>query len=130
MSRVIRFIDKGGTKRTRQFISHAQELDVANLLHRYGTEGVRLLSEHTPRNTGLTARSWYYEIIRDQRTGVLTLAFNNSNKIGHTPIVRLVIYGHGTRQGVWIKPNDFVSPMIEPLFRNMAKDIWREVKKR
>ena len=130
MSRVIRFEQRGGTKKTRTFIKHAQEVDVANILHRYGKEGVRLLSEHTPRKTGLTARSWYYEIIRDQQSGVMSIAFNNSNKIGHTPIVKLIVYGHGTKQGFWIQPNDFVTPVIEPIFRKLAKDLWREVKKR
>lgn len=128
--RPIRFTwDSDGFARTRQFIRHIQPdpQRVNLLLHEYGTRGVELLKEATPVRTGLTARSWYYEIERD-KDGV-SLVFKNSNMLQQTAVVKLLVYGHVMPNGIWFIGNDFVTPTIQPLFEKMAKDIWREVRR-
>lgn len=129
MPKVISFSKRGGFAKTRQFIEHAQELEFASIMHKYGQKGVELLARATPVRTGKTQASWSYEIALD-RKGRPYLDFYNSNTIRHTSIVKLIVYGHATKQGLWIEPNDFITPVIQPLFKELAKELWREVRKR
>lgn len=80
----------------------------------------------TPVNSGLTASSWYYEIVRDGDT--LRLEFHNSNiQNGWCPIAILLQYGHAARDGSWVEGTDYINPAIQPLFDKLAKDAWKEV---
>ena len=37
-------------------------------------------------------------------------------------------YGHATKNGGWIEGIDYINPALKPLFDEMEKDIWEEVK--
>ena len=43
----------------------------------YGREGVSALASATPIDSGQTANSWYYKIIRNKNS--FTISFHNSN---------------------------------------------------
>ena len=127
--RLIRFTwDSDGFARTRKFIRHVypNPQRINSILHEYGKRGVEILKEVTPVRTGLTARSWYYEIERD--TDAVSLLFKNSNMLQQTAIVKLLVYGHIMPNGTWYSGYDFVSPVVKPLFEDLAKELWREVK--
>lgn len=96
-------------------------------LKKYGEAGVAALSAATPVDTGLTASSWYYEIIRT-KTG-LTIEFHNSNVQRGVPIAIILQYGHATRNGGWVEGIDYINPALKPVFNKMASDLWKEVKR-
>ena len=54
---------------------------------------------------------------------------NIRSMIGNTPIVILIRYGHATRNGGYVTGNDFMTPVLEQVFKEMADTIWREVTK-
>lgn len=94
-------------------------------LDRYGREGVAALAAATPRDTGLTANSWSYTIVRTKSRA--TISFHNSNIQNGVPIAIILQYGHGTRNGGWVEGRDYINPAIQPVFDKMANDAWREV---
>lgn len=96
-------------------------------LKKYGEAGVAALSAATPVDTGLTASSWYYEIVRT-KTG-LTIEFHNSNVQRGVPIAIILQYGHATRNGGWVEGIDYINPALKPVFDKMASDLWKEVKR-
>lgn len=100
---------------------------VLNHLDKYGRMGVEALSAATPVDTGKTAASWGYEI--QSTDGHVTISWTNSNNAGNTniPVVMLLEYGHGTRNGGYIEGIDFVNPALRPIFDKMAGDAWEEV---
>lgn len=99
-------------------------------LDKYGEIGVEALSNATPVDTGLTARSWYYRI-EQPREGITKLCFYNSNIAdGWAPIAILLQYGHATRNGGWVEGIDYINPAIKPIFEKIAKTAWEEVTKR
>ena len=102
---------------------------VLNHLDKYGRMGVEALSAATPVDTGKTAASWGYEI--QSTDGHVTNSWTNSNNAGNTniPVVMLLEYGHGTRNGGYIEGIDFVNPALRPIFDKMAGDAWEEVTK-
>lgn len=94
-------------------------------LDRYGREGVVALAAATPRDTGLTASSWSYRVVRTKNRA--TISFHNSNIQNGVPIAIILQYGHGTRNGGWVQGRDYINPAIQSVFDKMASDAWREV---
>ena len=124
---VVQMSEKGDFKKTFKFLKAMQEKKFLSNLNKYGERGVQLLSENTPRDTGLTASSWYYEIEDDGET--LTLTWYNSNvKKDYFNVALMLQYGHATKNGGWIEGIDYINPALKPLFDEMEKDIWEEVK--
>lgn len=95
-------------------------------LDEYGRRGVEALSSATPIDTGETASSWSYKVVR--RVGSASIIFSNSNLTNEgTPIAILIQYGHGTKNGGYVEGIDYINPALRPVFQNMADEIWREV---
>lgn len=124
---VVKMSEKGDFKKTFKFLKAMQEKKFFSNLNKYGERGVQLLSENTPRDTGLTASSWYYKIEDDGET--LTITWYNSNiKKDYFNVALMLQYGHATKNGGWIEGIDYINPALKPLFDEMEKDIWEEVK--
>ena len=96
-------------------------------LDKYGREGVKALESATPVDTGLTARSWYYEI--KKTNGSVSISFYNSNIQNGIPIAIILQYGHGTGTGGWVEGRDYINPAIQPIFDKIAEKAWKEVTK-
>jgi len=123
---MITFAHKGNFNKTSKFLKNAKNLKLDQILKRYGEEGVTALSNATPRNTGKTADSWNYEIKKSN--GSIHIYWTNTNSSQGIPIVILIQYGHGTRNGGYVQGRDFINPAIQPIFDKIADDIWAEVR--
>lgn len=109
-------------------VRHLQKLQSGSMfdsLDRYGRIGVDALSRYTPRETGLTADSWGYQIAHDR--GQVSLSFFNTNRHNGVNIAVILQYGHGTGTGGYVEGRDYINPAIQPIFDTMVEDIWREV---
>lgn len=118
---------KGDFKNTERFLTNAQRLNIRDILIKYGREGVAALSLATPKDTGKTAASWSYKIDMTQK-GYQIAWFNSNEENGVLPAV-LIQYGHGTRGGGYIQGIDYINPAMQPIFNNIAVEIWKEVSK-
>ena len=83
------------------------------------------LASATPKDSGLTADSWDYEITHDGKE--TTIAFTNSNISNGVNIAIILQYGHGTKGGGYVAGRDYINPAIQPIFDKMANEAWREV---
>lgn len=124
----IRFIQKGNFSSTEKFFERCKNLFRLGILDKYGRDGVNALSMATPVKTGKTAASWRYEVTNEKGNLVLSWVNDNVSKDG-TPIAIYIQYGHGTRNGGWVRGNDFINPTIKPVFDKIADDLWKEVTK-
>lgn len=116
---------KGSFDNTEKFFDGAQKLDLTQILAKYGEQGVMELSLATPKDTGETASSWGYAIV--DNPGYFELYWYNSfEEEGIMPAI-LIQYGHGTRYGAYVQPNDYINPAIGPILDSLADDIWKEV---
>lgn len=124
----IRFEYKTSDK-AEELIKKIQRDWARPILERYGKKGVELLKAATPVDTGKTAESWSYSISETPKG--YAVSWHNSNRSGEgkgaVPIVVIIRYGHTTRNGGYVAPNDFVSPIVKDLFTQMAHDMWLEV---
>lgn len=119
---------KGDFSKLTSFLERVKTPFKASTLDKYGKEGVAALSSATPVDSGLTASSWYYEVVN--KNGLITLEFKNSNIQNGVPIAIILQYGHGTRNGGWVQGRDYINPTIQPIFDKIANEAWKEVTKR
>lgn len=124
---MISFRQKGDFSELSSFLERAKETIKFGDLDKYGREGVAALESATPVDTGLTAKSWHYEIIRTKES--VSISFNNSNIQNGVPIAVILQYGHGTRNGGWVEGRDYINPAIQPIFDRIANEAWKEVSK-
>lgn len=124
---MISFRQKGDFSKLTGFLEKAKNGVRLGELDKYGREGVSALASATPTDTGKTASSWFYEIVR--KDGSVSIEFHNSNIQNRVPIAIILQYGHGTGTGGWVEGRDYINPAIQPLFDRLANDAWREVTK-
>lgn len=117
----------GDFTKTTKYIERLKETVRLGILDKYGREGVKVLSEATPVDTGETARSWSYKITRERNSA--TLSFYNSNVIDGVCIAVILQYGHGTKNGGWVEGRDYINPAIQPEFNKIVDDLTKEVSK-
>lgn len=122
---MIKFVQKGDFKKTNSYFERLLELIKLGKLDAYGRRGVQALHDATPVDTGKTANSWNYEIVR--RGEKVSIIWKNSNINDGVPIAIILQYGHGTRNGGYVTGIDYINPAIKPVFDDIARDIWNEV---
>ena len=69
--------------------------------------------------------------IRAARKGKDSIAiiWSNSNIVDGTPIAVILQYGHGTRNGGYVEGVDYINPAMRPIFDEIAKRAWEEVRR-
>lgn len=116
---------KGDFKKTERFLTRAQRINLRNILTRYGEVGVEALRQATPSDTGKTANSWSYEVVMND--GSSSIYWSNSNVNKGVNIAIILQYGHGTRNGGYVKGRDYINPALQPIFDAIAETAWKEV---
>ena len=124
---MISFRQQGDFSNLSRFLEKAKESVKIGMLDKYGRAGVEALASATPKDTGLTAASWKYEI--ERQNGSVTIEFYNTNVQKGIPIAIILQYGHATGNGGWVEGRDYINPAIQPLFDKIAKEAWEEVSK-
>lgn len=131
---MIQIVHKGEYTDTQRWLNSLLNQDYLNVLDSYGKRGVELLRDATPRDTGLTASSWTYDIIRDNKGNIKVSWYNTNeveNKSGYKFNVAMLIQtGHATRNGGWVEGIDYINPALKPLFDEMAEAVSDEIRRR
>lgn len=122
---MIKYTQKGDFSNLERFLKRAKGKEFYKKLDSYGRQGVDALAKATPVDTGTTAGSWDYKI--EFTNNSISIIWTNSNQNQGIPIVVLIQYGHGTRNGGYVPPNDFINPTMRPIFEEIAENVWTEV---
>lgn len=122
---MIRFRHRGNFNNTERFFNRALKGDFFTSLDRFAREGVAALSAATPKDTGKTASSWDYEIVKSR--GKVSIYWTNSNINKGVPIAVILQYGHGTNNGGYVEGIDYINPALKPIFDKIADQAWKEV---
>lgn len=118
----------GNWNRTENMLDRISSRSYLQPLAKTEREGVDQLRSNTPKDSGQTAESWFAE--RSEYSGGIDLDFGNTNINNGFNVVKGLVEGHGTGTGGWVSGNDFVNPVGESVFTDMADSIWREVTNR
>lgn len=115
----------GSLKNFEGFLYKNRKRRLYQLLNEYGKQGVELLRDATPVDTGKTATGWDYEI--EVNSQGISLYWVNNNVNEGVPIAILIQYGHATQNGSYVQGVDYINPALRPLFESMATKLWKEV---
>lgn len=126
--RLIKVTTKGTINKyiTRQKYKHKAKY--REVLEKYGQRGVEALMEATPKRTGKTAASWYYEIEETAKGFKLSWKNSNVNK-EWAYIAYLIQYGFTTSTGGFVEGRDYINPALAPIYEALANDIYVGVTK-
>lgn len=117
---------KKDSNETENFLKKASQVfRKKNLFDKYGRIGIDALRKETPKDSGLTADSWYYDVKEDK--GSITIEWNNSHVNKGVNIAVIIQNGHGTGTGGYVKGIDYINPAMRPVFQEIADNLWREV---
>lgn len=119
------FKQQGDFKKLSSFLERMKKPLKKTTLDKYGKEGVRALMAATPVDTGLTASLWHYDINMSKDSS--SISFYNDNIENGVPIAIILNYGHGTRNGGYVKGRNYINPAIQPIFDKLAQEAWKEV---
>lgn len=126
---MFRIKSKGDYSKTRHFFEKIARGEFFADLDAFGQRGVYLLEQATPVDTGETAHSWDYRIVKRRKDGPILEWFNtNADGNGQTSVAILLQYGHGTGTGGYVQGIDYINPAIKPLFDELIGAVWKEVK--
>lgn len=123
---MIEFTSKGDWSGTRRWLERMKNQDFLAGLERFGARGVALFASATPTESGETANSWTYDVVK--RPGYFSIIWRNTHVENGFPVAIGIQYGHGTGTGGYVSGRDFINPVIQPLFDEMLAEFDREVR--
>jgi len=122
---MIRIKAKGSYKKTFTWFERLLDYFNKGGLNKYGERGVKALQAATPKDTGKTADSWTYDIVRE--SGRVSIVWSNTNVNDGVNIAVILQYGHGTGNGGYVEGRDYINPAMLSVFNSIADDAWREM---
>lgn len=122
----VSFRHSGSFKNMESFLTKSQKLRLRRNLEPIAQRGVEALARATPRESGLAAESWSYEI-KEWGKSYIGVSWTNDNVEGGFPVVIMLQYGYATGTGGYVQGRDFINPAIQPIFDQIADEIWKVV---
>lgn len=120
-------VSPGNFNKTFSFLRKIERPDlVTSVLEKCGEKGVEALASATPKDSGVTAASWYYEVETSGETSTITW-LNSNLANGYFPVAIMLQYGHGTGTGGYVQGVDYINPAIKPVFDEIAETVWEVV---
>ena len=119
----INVVSKGGkTKGLMSILDNYSSAKLKPTFQSVGEVGLKQLVDNTPVRSGKTANAWTMDIT--ETNNKLDLIYSNSNTVSDgTPLVILIKQGHGTRNGGYVPPNDFITPIVDKTAKEISKKI-------
>lgn len=123
---MLSFSTSGSTNRTSSFLKKMTDArSLYSGLDSLAQQGVSALEAATPKDSGLTAASWDYEIkIEGNKVSIYWINTNTENGAN---VAILLQYGHGTGTGGYVAGRDYINPALRPIFDQIASEVWKKV---
>lgn len=118
---MIKITQSGSFDHIESFLNGMKDSDFFSSLGQYGSLGANALSNATPVESGETAASWYYELVR--RKGYFSIRWKNRHVEDGVPIAIILQYGHGTGTGGYVEGRDYIMPAIRPIFDLIEREV-------
>lgn len=118
---------KGNFDKVDSYFKKSRKISKFNNIQMIADNCLEALKRATPKDTGLTAKSWNYEIIEEGNEK--KIAFNNTNIQNGVNIALLLEYGHGTPSGTWVEGKEFIAPTIQKALLDAIDQACKEMRR-
>ena len=122
---MISFSSSGDWSQTEQFLRKMMKLNIDSVLASAGAKGAAALSKATPKDSGLSASSWTYEIQKSSSS--ITIGWKNTDVESGFHVALMIQLGHGTGTGGYVPGRDYINPAMRPVFDEIAETVWKAV---
>lgn len=116
---------KGDFKKLDEFLKKSIEITKFENITPIAEACIRNLKMATPKDSGLTASSWGYEIKTTKNARKLTIY--NSNVVDGVNIAFVIDVGHLTTSGYWISGKQYIQPNIIEALNTILRNTWKEL---
>lgn len=117
---------KGDFKETIDFLKRTPRKAPRKAFSNIGQQGVNALMGSTPVDTGQTARSWDYDIVSHRNEHEIVW-YNYAHPHTRVPVAMLIYTGHGTKNGGYVAPYDYITPAMNRVFKDASDKIVEEM---
>ena len=125
---MIRVSLRGGLQKIEDFLLKSRKKSrITYQASQIADACVEELQRATPKDSGLTAESWAYEIKIEGK--VTRIIFLNKNVQNGANIALLLEYGHGTATGGWVEGREYIDPVVQKNYLNAINNTWKELKR-
>ena len=83
------------------------------------------LKKVTPKDSGLTAESWDYQITINGK--ITSITFINTNIQNGLNVALLLEFGHGTPSGQWVEGQNYIEPVMQKVYLDAINRKWKEL---
>lgn len=119
------FSSRGSFNNMESFLRSMRRLNIVGLVEPYAQQGVAALRAATPKDSGMAADSWGYDIKTSR--GKVTITWTNSDVENGFPVAIMLQYGYGTGTGGYVSGRDYINPAVKPAFDGIADGVWKVV---
>lgn len=118
---------KGNWEKTTRWLRRLMNVETRfdSALEAAGRAGVRALEAATPKDTGLAASAWFFDIKKGPMSS--TIEWHNADIENGYNVALLLQYGHGVHGGGYVTGIDFINPALRPIFESFADRVIEEV---
>jgi len=118
---------KGNWEKTIRWLKRLTNIETRfdSALEAAGRAGVRALEAATPKDTGLAASAWFFDIKKGPTSS--TIEWHNADIENGYNVALLIQYGHGVHGGGYVQGVDFINPALRPIFESFADKVIKEV---
>ena len=118
---------KGNWEKTIRWLKRLTNIETRfdSALEAAGRAGVQALEAATPKDTGLAASAWFFDIKKGPTSS--TIEWHNADIENGYNVALLIQYGHGVHGGGYVQGVDFINPALRPIFESFADKVIKEV---
>lgn len=124
---MLKIKNRGNWDRTDNFFKKSIKITKFKNIPLFAETCIERLKEATPKDSGITAESWGYEIIQTKNKSLLNIY--NTNIQNGVKIVLLLEFGHATASGSWVEGKQFVGKATQDAYNQILNDAWKELKR-
>ena len=124
----LKFSSNSNFSKTEKYLTRARRTSkIGENADEIGHRCVEELKKVTPKDSGLTAESWDYEVTINGKT--TTILFTNSNIQNGMNVALLLEFGHGTPSGTWVEGQEYIEPVMQKVYLDVLTIKWKELKR-
>ena len=123
----MQFSSKGNFEKAIKWLKESNMKKPDKALRNKADEGLNALIRATPiGETGETSSGWEYKISKTS-SGIELSYYNTAHPETEVNVAKLIQLGHGTKNGGYVPPNNFIHPAINGVFGANAGRLMKEM---